>query len=138
MDRAILVGIDGSKQAIAALEYAIELFPDASITAVSVVNPVAAVAGGETFDGSLFEQQQDLGEEYLQRAVEAAADHDREIDTELLIGTPARELITYAEDAGVDHIVVGSHGRTGLERMLLGSVAESVVRRAQVPVTVVR
>lgn len=138
MDRTILVGIDGSKQAIAALEYAMDLFPDASITAASVVNPVAAVAGGEAFDGSLFEEQRNLGEEYLQRAVEVAAEHDREIDTELLIGTPFRELLTYARDAGIDHIVVGSHGRTGLERMLLGSVAELVVRRSQVPVTVVR
>jgi len=46
--------------------------------------------------------------------------------------------VEYAEESDVDHIVIGSHGRSGVSRILLGSVAESVVRRADMPVTVVR
>jgi nucleotide-binding universal stress UspA family protein len=47
-------------------------------------------------------------------------------------------IVTYADENDVDHVVLGSHGRKGLTRVLLGSVAEAVVRRSPVPVTVVR
>ena len=46
-----------------------------------------------------------------------------------LEGDPAREIVRYAADAGMDLIVMGTHGRTGLERLLMGSVAEKVMRR---------
>ena len=51
---------------------------------------------------------------------------------------PPAEICAQAESLGADLIVIGSHGRTGLKRFLLGSVAESVVRHAPVPVLVVR
>ena len=57
---------------------------------------------------------------------------------ETVDGKPAREIVSYAEKGDVDHIVMGSRGRSGLSRLLLGSVAETVVRRAPTPVTVVR
>jgi nucleotide-binding universal stress UspA family protein len=53
-------------------------------------------------------------------------------------GRPAETIVKYAEEIGADLIAMGTHGRTGLEYMLLGSVAESVVRRASCPVLVVR
>jgi nucleotide-binding universal stress UspA family protein len=55
-----------------------------------------------------------------------------------LEGNPAEEVLRFAEEEGVDLIVVGSHGRTGLSRMLMGSVAEEIVRRADCPVLVVK
>lgn len=137
MGRTILVGVDGSEQSTEALVYALERFPDAEITAVSVVNPVDASAGTYPTE-SLFEAHRERAEGYLDDAADLAADRDREIDTEVLVGRPAREIVAYAEAADVDQVVVGSRGRTGLSRMLLGSVAESVVRRAPAPVTVVR
>ena len=51
---------------------------------------------------------------------------------------PAEAIVGYAERNGYHHIIVGSEGRTGAKRMLLGSVAEDVVTRAHCPVTVVR
>jgi nucleotide-binding universal stress UspA family protein len=53
-------------------------------------------------------------------------------------GYPADEIIKAAKDEGVDLIVVGNLGRTGIERMLIGSVSEAVVRHAPCPVLVVR
>ncbi len=53
-------------------------------------------------------------------------------------GHPAEEIVKYAEEAGIDLIVMGTHGRRGLDRILLGSVAEEVVRTAEVPVMTVR
>jgi nucleotide-binding universal stress UspA family protein len=55
-----------------------------------------------------------------------------------LEGDPAKELIRYAVDAGIDLIVMGTHGRTGLERLLMGSVAEKVLRGAPCSVLVVK
>ncbi|HZU99183.1 MAG TPA: universal stress protein, partial [Planctomycetota bacterium] len=54
------------------------------------------------------------------------------------IGVPADEIVAFAEEKGADLIIVGTHGRTGLRRVLVGSVAESVVRRAPCPVLAVR
>jgi hypothetical protein len=56
----------------------------------------------------------------------------------ILEGSPAEEIIRYATDQGIDLIVMGTHGRTGLERLLMGSVAEQVVRGAPCSVLVVK
>jgi len=53
-------------------------------------------------------------------------------------GLPAEEIVELAEDQGVDLIVVGTHGRRGLERLLMGSVAEQIVRKAPCPVLTVK
>jgi nucleotide-binding universal stress UspA family protein len=62
------------------------------------------------------------------------------IDVEAIVleGDPADELIRYAEENGMDLIVMGTLGRTGIERLLLGSVAGNVVRNSKIPVMVVR
>lgn len=59
------------------------------------------------------------------------------VETEVLSGVPARQILAYARRRGVDLIVMGTHGRTGVSRTLLGSVAEAVVRRAPCPVLTV-
>jgi len=69
---------------------------------------------------------------------EIAADYDRSVATDSDIGDPTRLVLEYAADEDVDHVVLGAHGRTAAERAVYGSVTETVVRRAPVPVTVVR
>jgi nucleotide-binding universal stress UspA family protein len=56
----------------------------------------------------------------------------------LLEGDPAMEIVNYSRDAGIDLIVMGTHGRTGLERLLMGSVAERVIREALCSILVVK
>jgi nucleotide-binding universal stress UspA family protein len=78
------------------------------------------------------------------RAAEMFADLDVPANSETTVrtvhevGHPARTIVEYAADETVGHVVIGSHGRVGVSRLLLGSVAEKVVRRSSVPVTVVR
>lgn len=60
------------------------------------------------------------------------------VESILLEGHPASELIRYAEEEKMDIIVMGTLGRTGIDRLLLGSVAVNVVRHSKVPVMVVR
>ena len=60
------------------------------------------------------------------------------VSTDVVIGDPGHEITTLAERAGADLIVLNSHGRTGLKRLLIGSVAERVIRLAHCPVLVLR
>jgi nucleotide-binding universal stress UspA family protein len=58
-------------------------------------------------------------------------------ETEVVTGRPARDLLEYAEESGIDMVVMGTAGRTGASRYLFGSTAERVVRHADVPVVAV-
>ena len=140
MARRILVPLDGSPQAGEALRYALDTFPEATIVLVHVLTPID---GGIGADGLLsdpagvVDEQRERAEELFDDA-EATAGDDRTVERELLAGRPATEVVAYAEDHDIDGIVMGSHGRDGAARLLLGSVSETVVRRSPVPVTVVR
>ena len=63
---------------------------------------------------------------------------DVDFRVETAVGKPAREVVSFAEENDVSEVVVGSHGREGASRVLLGNVAEKIVRRAPVTVIVVR
>ena len=60
------------------------------------------------------------------------------VRSEILVGAPAEEIVRYANEIAADLIVVGSHGRTFMQRVFLGSVADRVLRHAACPVLVVR
>ncbi|KAB1198987.1 MULTISPECIES: universal stress protein [Haloferax] len=71
--------------------------------------------------------------------VERAAEKEGvPVETHVLEGTPSREIVEFAERGDCDLIVMGTHGRGGIDRLLLGSVAEKVVRASSVPVLTVR
>lgn len=138
--RSILVPIDGSEPSESALEYALDTFEDDAITLIHVIDPNEPVYGEVSMSGysdEWFEYaKKDVAKTIFEDARELA--DGAEFETALEVGSPAREIVTYAEEHDVDQIVIGSHGRSGVTRILLGSVSESVVRRSPVPVTVVR
>jgi nucleotide-binding universal stress UspA family protein len=138
----LLVPVDGSDPADAALEFALEEYPDAEITVLSVIDPTDVGYGSVEASPSTFEHLQrtaeDRTETVLDEAEARAAEHGVAVTRETAIGMPSRAIVEWAENNDVDLIVIGSHGRRGVTRVLLGSVAESVVRRSPVPVTVVR
>jgi nucleotide-binding universal stress UspA family protein len=142
MVKRLLVPIDGSDPADEALEFALEEYPDADITLLSVIDPTDVGYGSIEAAPSTFEHLQENAEERTQNVLDEAsaraADHGVEVTTETVIGMPSRAIVEWAENNDMDGIVIGSHGRKGVTRVLLGSVAESVVRRSPVPVTVVR
>jgi len=138
----ILVPIDGSPQSDAALEYALEEFETAQITVLNVIDPIEAGYTSQAtvpgYSEEWFEQSKTAADELFVDAQEVADGYDVELETATEVGRPSRTIVSYAEDNDIDHIVVGSHGRSGVTRILLGSVAENVVRRSPVPVTIVR
>jgi nucleotide-binding universal stress UspA family protein len=143
MAHRILVPTDGSPQAQDALDYALAEFPDAAFTVITVLNPADMSMGGTEMGMASYadrwvEAEEERAEERFEELSALAADRDITLDCETVLGRPARAVIEYAEDHDIDQVVMGSHGRDGVSRILLGSVAETVVRRSPCPVTVVR
>ncbi len=148
MSKTVLVPIDGSLLSHRALRHALAEFPDASITVLHVADLFEPGYGANPdFETSYepllgsdewYERAEEVSEQLFERAREVAAEYDREISTASDIGDPKRIIVEYADEEGVDHIVLGAHGRTEERRPVFGSVAEIVARRASVPVTLVR
>lgn len=142
MTTRILVPVDGSPQARKALKYALSHHSDAEIHVLHVKDPLEANYASDPMGGGYWEGWVEYADEHaenvIEEARELAAEFETSIETAIELGQPARTIVEMADELDVDSIVMGSHGRTGVTRILLGSVAETVVRRAPVPVTVVR
>jgi universal stress protein A len=138
----ILVPVDFSPHAERALDYAIMLARKlpARLLLLHVIHtfPLGVTEMGPTLpqaylQGIESEVRQSL-EKYLQRLGEAGLAGE----TTIMYGVPFEEIAQFAKARQVDLIVIGTHGRTGLEHLFLGSVAEKVVRLAPCPVLVTR
>ena len=144
MVQHVLVPIDESDRSTEALEFACREYPDATITALHVLDPgdfyaATGIEGGAMANyDEIQKHHENRANQLLERAHEQASDHGVEIETDHVLGGVSRSIVDYAEEHDVDHIAIGSHGRTGASRILLGSVAEKVARRSPVPVTIVR
>lgn len=136
----LLVPMDSSPMAKRALEHALSTRPDARVTVLYVIDYIEESYSARALIGTekLRERAQQRAEQLFEEATEIADEFDESIETEAVVGDPAREIVAYAEDHDIDQIVIGSHGRSPMSRILLGSVAEDVTRRAPVPATVVR
>jgi nucleotide-binding universal stress UspA family protein len=135
----ILVPVDGSEPSREALEYAHETFPDATITALYVVHMAGYWSGFTTNVEAMpgYEEARAEGEEVL-ADIRESVDEDVDLETGIEAGAPPEVIVEYVEKGDFHTIVMGSHGRDGVSRILLGSVAERVARRSPIPVTIVR
>ncbi|EMA01785.1 Nucleotide-binding universal stress protein, UspA family [Haloarcula vallismortis] len=158
----ILFPTDGSDGAAAALAHARNLAEthDATLHIMTVIDTSSphigmTTAGPEGATTGMVAEEHDesepgmVGEEHnvesslqerAQAIVEAAADEVDTVDTITTVerGPPHSAILDYANENDIDLIVMGTHGRTGIERYLLGSVAEKVVRTSNVPVLTAR
>jgi len=133
----IVLATDGSAQSEAALERAV-YFADAygkSLTAVSVVDMLPEYYADAT---ELVDKRGKEAAAALDRIKQAAAAAGVQMETRLLHGDPAGEITAYARDNGAGMIFVGSRGRSGLKKLLLGSVAEKIIGLADCPVFVAK
>jgi nucleotide-binding universal stress UspA family protein len=143
----ILIATDGSKHSEHAANMGIELakLSKGRVTAIFIADmgryfvPISDAGfsiSSEAMD-SIRSSILKSGETAVQRIEEMAKAAGVAAEGKVIEGRPANDLMKFAEDAGMDVIVIGSIGKTGLEKFLLGSVAEKVVRNSKVPVLIV-
>lgn len=141
----ILVPFDGSAASIKGLEEAIKLAKafQAKVKVVHVVNELLSdyTLAPSVYYEQVIEAEREAGNKRLASARAYARDRDFEVEAELIetIGARASTIIVEAAKLWeADLIVMGTHGRRGLQRLALGSDAELVLRSAPVPVLMVR
>ncbi|MEF8886969.1 MAG: universal stress protein [Haloarculaceae archaeon] len=137
----ILVPTDGSDHAVRAGEHA-RYLADAFDATVHVVTAVDIQSAAGPFDAGGVSEEfvarlEERGEEALE-AVRAVVDRDDAVRTGTLRGEPSEAILEYAADHDVDLVAMGTHGRTGVERYVTGSVTERVVSRSEAPVLTTR
>ena len=142
----ILVPTDGSDGVERAIEHAVEIaaIHDAAVHGLYVLNSdayagLAMESSWESVDGLLREDAETAVARVRDIATELSGTDEPTITvhTAVVEGKPSREIVRYAEANDCDLVVMGTHGRGGIDRLLLGSVAESVIRASAVPVTTV-
>lgn len=135
MFKTILVGYDGSESAERAFKIALGLARDhaARIVVLAVARPAEPAADVE------LEAVLEQGERYYNKCFEALKQQAEGTSAtfEVVVGHPAEYLVDYACRIKADLIVVGHHGRSGIQRWLMGSVADRVADHAPCPVLVV-
>ena len=142
MYKRILVPVDGSPTSIRGLDEAIGLakLGGGSVRLVHVLDRVV-FPGGETYTVDVFGLLREAGERILQKMKAHAAAAGIDASTflsEVLPGRVCDVVVEQAKEFGADLIVLGTHGRRGVSRLLVGSDAEQIVRVAPVPVLLVR
>jgi nucleotide-binding universal stress UspA family protein len=143
--RSILLPTDFSECGNYALSYAASLARTfgASIICVHVIEPLVPTVGYSSMTeplpiADISDQLEDSAERELPKIAESEEFAGLEVEELIVHGEAASEIVRVAKDRKVDLIVVSSHGRTGLGRILFGSTAEAVVRHASCPVLVVK
>lgn len=133
----ILVAIDGSPYSERALTFGSDLAQrlGAKLALVSVVDPMPAIGAEMIPNVTLLEELQKEGQEILDTAAKRLNPAPARF---LRDGRPDYEICQCAREWHASLLVIGSHGRTGLQRVLMGSVAEHIVRHAPCPILVVR
>ena len=141
----VVVAYDFSTSSEQALSRAIDVAsraPQHVLHIIAAVDPHDATAGGGLLKRVNHETVSALQRIITDNVAKAFAGRDTASEVEFFvharIGRAAREILNLAEEVGADLLFIGSHGKTGMDRMLLGSVSERVVREAKCPVMVVR
>ncbi len=138
MYERILLPTDGSEGNNRAVRQAIDLASEtgAELHVLFVVEEMPYAP--EMMDDRVEARLREIGEEAIEDIRKRADEAGVELRTAIEDGVPHRSILEYADTEGVDLIVMGTQGRSGLDRYLLGSVTERVVRSAEIPVLTVR
>lgn len=135
----VLVPLDGSALAEAALPKAIEVVQDSPGASLLLLRAAEApvLAGGDPVEAQVEVVRE--AEEYVERvAAKIRADGLHDVSTSVWYGPPAPAIVEAAEIAKADLIVMSTHGRSGIGRLFLGSVAESVLRGTHTAILLLR
>lgn len=139
--RNILIATDGSENTQRAISYGIEIakLSGAAVYALYVVNTSPIISEYWTIGKkNVYEIIRSEGEKAVFEVKKIGEASGVEVKEAVLDGYPSNAIIDFADNNNIDLIVMGTLGKTGLDKLLIGSVAEKVVRGSKVPVMVVR
>jgi nucleotide-binding universal stress UspA family protein len=131
MFEKILVPTDGSEYAARAVEVALSLARelDSRVVALHVLDEKLIMP---------FEVLEEEGQNILGQVRKRGEEMGVLVDEIILFGNPRRDMAKIVTKSGADLVIIGTHGRTGVERLLMGSVAESALKTVQVPVMLIK
>lgn len=130
----ILLPTDGSEGAELAIEWGTTLAQVYDATVHTVYSVDTSRFGGAEEIGAIYDALEQTGRDALETVRKRARAADISVTGNIANGPAARTILSHAEEDDVDLIVMGTHGRSGVRRYLIGSVTETVVRHADVPV----
>lgn len=138
--RNIVIATDGSENTRSAISYGIQIakLSGATVHALYVVDTASTISDWTAGKETIYNIMRNDGEKAVSRVKKIGEAAGVEVKEVVLDGYPSNEIIDFAENNNIDLIVMGTLGKTGLEKFLIGSVAEKVVRDSKVPVMVVR
>ncbi|MDC0935603.1 universal stress protein [Pirellulales bacterium] len=135
--KKIVVPVDFSEHSHRAVDEALEMvFHPEDVHVLHIGQSLAAMAPESIWQDFSDETQKKHLEQFMQQ--EFGNDKYAHITQHVSIGDPGHKIAEYAEEVGAEVIVMPSHGRTGIKRLFLGSVAERVLRLAKCPVLVLK
>lgn len=133
----VVVPVDFSSQSLTAIQTALELTPSpVNVHVLHVVVPLTNITVGEAWMAEDVESRLSAARDYLAKYL---LEHSLTgVTSEVREGDPGLQIAEYAQDISADLVVIPSHGRHGVERLLLGSVAERVLRHVECPILMLR
>lgn len=150
MYRKILVPLDGSRFSESSLEHLKKVISGSSgldVVLLTAIDPVSYFSVGElaaanTKMATVVEVQTELAGKakasaYIEKIAEGLKKEGFSASTVVVLGKPAEEILSYAEQNHVELIIMSTHGKSGISRWAFGSVSDAVVRRSTVPVLIV-
>ncbi len=131
MFETIMVPTDGSKCSLKAEDIAISIAKNfkAKLVVVHVIDEKLIYP---------FEVLEEEGNTILDEAARKGKDEGVDVEQVLIVGSPAHDMEKIVEKTGADLVVIGTHGKTGIRKILMGSVAESTIKTVKVPVLLVK
>ena len=135
MNNRVLVPVDGSENAWKAFEFAINEHNDDTLVVLYVVNPLK----GEYELTGAKKRAKKRSKQIEQEVHDRVAEHNNSVDLQYVTreGQPQEEILAYIDESNIDQVVIGTRGLSGIKRILMGSVTETIVRKASVPVNVI-
>lgn len=141
--KRILIPTDFSKLSLEALEYTLRIFEldDIQIHLLHVIDKSKSKKSNKKKKvptKKLTESKETEAMKKLDGIIEKYFEKDKNIEKSIWRGDPYREIVKYAQAKNIDLIIISTHGRTGISHILMGSVAEKVVRYSPIPVLTVK
>lgn len=142
MTLKVLVAVDGSSYGIAAVDHVLKLAASGCAVEIALLTVQIPLDTGHIrrfiARDALESHYRDAGNQALAGAITRVEKAGQNCSPRIAVGHIAQTINHYALELGVDLLVIGTHGRTGIRKAVMGSVATEVVRQTDVPVTVVK